>query len=108
MRQGLLDAVEALGGIEEAARRLREARRAIAASTPEERSGVRVVERADAGEAVPAEEIQGLLASAPARGLFALERATFDPAVPAETVRTILADAFGDARVAPETKTPFS
>ena len=104
MRQGLLDAVEALGGIEEAARRLREARRAIAARTPEERSGVRVVERADAGEAVPAEEIQGLLASAPARGLFALERATFDPAVPAETVRTILSDAFGDARVTPETK----
>ena len=99
-----MDAVEALGGIEEAARQLREARRAMAAATPEERCGVRVVERADAGEAVPLEKIPGLLASAPERGLFALERATFDPSVAAAAVRTILGAAFGDARVAPETK----
>ena len=104
MMTSFMNAVEALGGIEEAARRLREARRAIAAATPEERWGVRVVERAEAGEAVPLEKIPGLLASAPARGLFALERATFDPAVAAAAVRTILAAAFRDARVAPETK----
>ena len=104
MMQSFINAIEAMGGIEEAARQMRAARRAIAAMTPEERWGVRVVERADAGEAVPPEEIPGLLASAPERGLFALERATFDPAVPAAAVRTVLADAFGDARVAPETK----
>lgn len=104
MMQSFINAIEAMGGIEEAARQMREARRAFAAMTPEERWGVRVVERADAGEAVPPEEIPGLLASAPARGLFALERATFDPAVPAAAVRTILSGAFRDARVAPETK----
>ena len=104
MTQSFMDAVAAMGGIEEAARQLDEARRAIAAATPEERWGVRVVERADPGEAVPPEEIPGLLASAPARGLFALERATFDPSVPAAAVRTILSAAFGDARVASETK----
>ena len=104
MMQSFIAAIEAMGGIEEAARQMREARRAFAAMTPEERWGVRVVERADAGEAVPPEEIPGLLASAPERGLFALERATFDPAVPAAAVRTILSDAFRDARVAPETK----
>ena len=104
MMQSFIDAIEAMGGIEEAARQMRAARRAFAAMTPEERWGVRVVERADAGEAVPPEEIPGLLASAPERGLFALERATFDPAVPAAAVRTILSDAFRDARVAPETR----
>ena len=104
MMKSFMDAVEAMGGIEEAARQLDEARRAIAAATPEERWGVRVVERADSGEAVPPEEIPGLLASAPERGLFALERATFDPAVPAAAVRTVLSDAFADARVAPETR----
>ncbi len=104
MMQSFINAIEAMGGIEEAARQMRAARRAIAAMTPEERWGVRVVERADAGEAVPPEEIPGLLASAPERGLFALERATFDPAVPAAAVRTILSDAFRDGRVAPETK----
>ena len=85
MMQSFINAIEAMGGIEEAARQMREARRAFAAMTPEERCGVRVVERADAGEAVPPEEIPGLLASAPERGLFALERATFDPAVPARS-----------------------
>lgn len=104
MMQSFINAIEAMGGIEEAARQMRAARRAIAAMTPEERWGVRVVERADAGEAFPPEEIPGLLASAPERGLFALERATFDPAVPAAAVRTILSDAFRDARVAPETR----
>lgn len=104
MMQSFINAIEAMGGIEEAARQMRAARRAIAAMTPEERWGVRVVERPDAGGAVPSEEIPGLLASAPERGLFALERATFDPAVPAAAVRTILSDAFRDARVAPETK----
>lgn len=104
MMQSFINAIEAMGGIEEAARQMRAARRAIAAMTPEERWGVRVVERADAGGAVPPEEIPGLLASAPERGLFALERATFDPAVPAAAVRTILSNAFRDARVAPETK----
>ena len=104
MMQSFINAIEAMGGIEEAARQMREARRAFAAMTPEERWGVRVVERADAGGAVPPEEIPGLLASAPERGLFALERETFDPAVPAAAVRTILSDAFADARVAPETK----
>ena len=84
MMQSFINAIEAMGGIEEAARQMRAARRAFAAMTPE--------------------EIPGLLASAPERGLFALERATFDPAVPAAAVRTILSDAFRDALVAPETK----
>ena len=72
--------------------------------TPERQWGVRVLERADAGEPVAPEGIASLLAAEPARGLFALECATFDPAVPAAAVRTILSDAFRDARVAPETK----
>ena len=72
--------------------------------TPERQWGVRVLERADAGEPVAPEGIASLLAAEPARGLFALECATFDPAVPAAAVRTILSDAFRDARIAPETK----
>ncbi len=41
--------------------------------TPERQWGVRVLERADAGEPVAPEGIASLLAAEPARGLFALE-----------------------------------
>ncbi len=72
--------------------------------TLEKRWGIRVVERADAGKAVPPGKIPALLAAEPNKGLFELERATFGPSVPSKTIRKILSDAFSDARIAPDTK----
>ena len=74
------------------------------AMTLEARWGVRVVLYPDVGDPVPPNDIPGLLASDPDKGLFELERATFDPSMPSKTVRKILTDAFDDARITPDTK----
>ena len=74
------------------------------AMTPEAWWGVRVVLYPDVGDPVPPNDIPGLLASDPDRGLFELQRATFDPSMPSKTIRKILTDAFDDARITPDTR----